>query len=108
MILDRIIIYGLISALVASGVWGVVHGESRYAAGLAAERRHWEASIAAANDRIRQLENADTHAADSAARSAAVAELSALPLGPVSADVATAASYPPEVLAALNAIKVRR
>lgn len=110
MIIDRLVIYGLLASLVACGIWGIAHGESRYADGVAAERSHWEGEIALANDRIKALESKDSgnHAVGEAAARAAVAELSAIPLGSVSDDVAKAASYPAEILAALNAIKVRR
>lgn len=82
--IDKLIIYALLAALVASGVWGLVHGEHRYAAGVETERAAWQAKVDEAN-----RANAAADAEAAARKAAQELEWAAM------AESATAAMFPP-------------
>jgi len=66
--IDKLIVYGLLATLVVSFIWGVAHGERRYAAGVRHERAEWERQIAETNQKnaAAEIVAAQKRAADEA------------------------------------------
>lgn len=108
--IDKLIIWWLLAALVASGVWGVVHGERRYVAGEADERAKWEQQIAATNalNAAAELEATARREADVAEWAKIAADARAGMIPTLTEDQITVCSTPNVIRLDLNRINVRR